>query len=152
MSARAFVDTNVWVYAVDTADREKQRRALEILAASPEKDYVISAQVVGEFYATVTGKLSKAVTPSDGRLMVKRMQELPVLPIDMTLVNDAIAGSERWNISYWDALIIAAATSAGCPVLLSEDLAHGTSYGSVHVQNPFRVEPVSDDKSPISGG
>ncbi len=147
-----FVDTNVWVCAVDTADREKQRRALEILAASPEKDYVISAQVVGEFYATVTGKLSKAVTASDGRLMVQRMQELPVLPIDMTLVNDAMAGSERWNISYWDALIVAAAASAGCSVLLSEDLAHGTSYGSVRVRNPFRVQPVPDDNGAISPG
>ncbi len=57
MNGRAFIDTNVWVYAVDVAEPTKRARALEVPAASPDKDYVISAQVLGEFYATVTGKL-----------------------------------------------------------------------------------------------
>ncbi len=138
MNGRAFIDTNVWVYAVDTADPAKQARALEILASSPEKDYVISVQVLGEFYATVTGKLRDAVSPPDGRAMVERMKQLPVVPIDTQLVDDAIEGTQQWQISFWDALVLAAARSAGCRVMLSEDLGHGTTYGSVRVENPFR--------------
>lgn len=137
MSGRAFVDTNIWVYAIDTADRAKQARALEILDPDAEKDYVISAQVLGEFYATVTGKLRTTVTPADGRSMVERMKQLPVVPIDVLLVEAAIAGSEAWRISYWDSLIVSAADAARCPILLSEDLAHGQVYGSVEVVNPF---------------
>jgi predicted nucleic acid-binding protein len=137
VSVRAFVDTNIWVYAVDTADRAKQARALEILDPEDEKDYVISAQVLGEFYATVTGKLRAAVTFAEGRAMVERMKQLPVVPIDGLLVEAAIAGSEAWRISYWDSLIVNAADAARCPILLSEDLVHGQVYGSVEVVNPF---------------
>jgi predicted nucleic acid-binding protein len=137
VSVRVFVDTNLWVYAIDTADRAKQARALEILDPDAEKDYVISAQVLGEFYATVTGKLRTAVTPADGRSMIERMKQLPVVPIDSLLVEAAIAGSETWRISYWDSLIVSAADAARCAILLSEDLAHGQVYGSVEVVNPF---------------
>lgn len=139
MNGRTFIDTNVWVYAVDTADPAKRARALEILAASPEKDYVISAQVLGEFYATVTGKLRDAVSGPDGRAMVERMKQLPVVPIDTQLVGDAIDRTQQWQVSYWDALILAAAVSAGCRSMLSEDLAHGATYGSVRVENPFQT-------------
>jgi predicted nucleic acid-binding protein len=139
MTDRTFIDTNVWVYAVDTADPAKQSRALEILAASPEKDYVISAQVLGEFYVTVTGKLRDAVSGPDGRAMVERMKQLPVVPIDAQLVGDAIDRTQHWQISYWDALILVAAESAGCRSMLSEDLAHGATYGSVLVENPFQT-------------
>jgi len=148
VSGRAFVDTNVWVYAVDTADQAKQARALEILEPDDEKDYVVSAQVLGEFYATVTGKLKTAVTPADGRAMVERMKQLPVVPVDVLLVEAAIAGTVAWGISYWDSLIVSAATAAGCPVMLSEDLAHGQVYGSVEVVNPFGADVASDAASP----
>ena len=138
MTARAFVDTNVWVYAVDTADEGKRQLALDLLSPSADKDYVISVQVIGEFYSTVTGKLHQAVAQSQALAMVERMQQLPVLPLDLSIVTQAIADNARWRISYWDALIVAAASVAGCDVILSEDLTDGASYGSVTVTNPFR--------------
>jgi predicted nucleic acid-binding protein len=137
VSERAFVDTNIWVYAVDTADAAKQARALDVLAPGLDKDYVISVQVIGEFYSTVTGKLKHAVTATEARVMVERMKQLPVMPLDIALVNDAIEGCGLWDLSYWDSLILAAARSAGCSVVISEDLSHGASYGSVRVENPF---------------
>lgn len=147
MTDRAFIDTNVWVYAVDTADPAKQARALEVLAAGPDKDYVVSVQVLGEFFATVTGKLSSAISLADGRELVEQMKQLPVVPIDMGLVKEAINGHAEWQVSYWDALILVAAAAANCPVVLSEDLADGRHYGSVEVVNPFRdlapIESVS---------
>jgi len=137
MTVRSFVDTNVWVYAVDDGDREKQARARAILRPTPETDVVVSAQVLGEFYVTVRRKLAEALPESDAVAMVERMSRLPVVPIDASLVGAAIAGSRAWQLSYWDALIIAAAETSGCERILSEDLSHGAVFASVRVENPF---------------
>ena len=69
--------------------------------------------------------------------MVRQLAALPVVAIDSSLVASAITGSREWQISIWDALILRAAEIAGCRRVLSEDLADGTTYGSVVVENPF---------------
>ncbi len=137
MTARSFADTNVWVYAVDGSDPAKQTQARAILEPTPDKDIVVSAQVLGEFYVVVTGKLARNVPEPDASAMVQRMASLPVVVIDAALVSAAIAGSRAWHVAYWDALIIAAAETAGCRLLFSEDLTDGRTYGSVTVENPF---------------
>ncbi len=137
MTDRSFVDTNIWVYAVDSADPDKQARARAVLAPSSDKDLVTSAQVLGEFYAVVTRKFADRVSEAEAREMVERMARLPVVPIDASLVSEAITGSREWQIPYWDALILAAAETSGCHRLLSEDLSDGRAYGSVTVEDPF---------------
>lgn len=137
MTDRSFVDTNIWVYAVDTADPEKQARARMVLEPSGEKDLVVSAQVLGEFFVTVTRKFAGRMSESEAREMVEQMARLPVVAIDARLVLEAVQGSREWRISYWDALILAAAKTSGCRRLLSENLSHGMAYGSVTVENPF---------------
>ena len=137
MTDRSFADTNIWVYAVDGSDPLKQARARAILEPTPDKDIVVSAQVLGEFFVVVTGKLARNVSESAASAMVQRMASLPVVAIDGALVSAAISGSRAWQVAYWDALIIAAAETAGCRLLFSEDLAHGRTYGSVTVENPF---------------
>ncbi len=62
----------------------------------------------------------------------------PFVPTDISLIRSAIATSERYQISYWDAAILAAAERIGAGILYTEDLNHGQRYGSVLVQNPFR--------------
>ncbi len=64
MTGRAFVDTNVWVYAVDTADERKQARALAVLDREMRHGVVLSAQVIGEYYVTTTRKLDTPLTPA----------------------------------------------------------------------------------------
>ena len=132
-----FVDTNIWVYAVDTADPTKRQRALEAVAPAPGRDLVVSTQVLTEFYAVVTRKLAVPVPPDDAEAMVRQLMALPVVAIDASLVVSAIAGSREWQISIWDALIVRAAEIAGCRRVLSEDLADGRTYGSVIVENPL---------------
>jgi predicted nucleic acid-binding protein len=143
MSPRVFVDTNVWVYAVDDGAPDKQERARAVLAPEAGSNIVLSAQVLGEFYVTVRRRFADAVSDAEAAALVDRMRRLAVVPIDAELVSAAIAGSSAWRISYWDALIVSAATSAGCHVLLSEDLAHGAMYGSVRVKNPFEASQAS---------
>jgi predicted nucleic acid-binding protein len=130
-----FVDTNVLVYAVDPSDPVKHLRALEILGPERAANLVLSTQVLSEFYVVATRKLGadSAVV----RAMVQELARLPVVGIDPPLVLAAIDGSQTWQISYWDALIIRAAEAAGASHVLSEDLGHGRSYGSITVANPF---------------
>ncbi len=138
MTSRAFVDTNVWVYAVDDGEPDKQARARQVLKPSPDKDFVVSAQVLGEFYVTVRRKLAETLPDTDAVALVDRMRQLPVVALDANLVSTAIANAREWQLSYWDALIIAAAEASGCDVVFSEDLSHGQLYGSVRIENPFR--------------
>ena len=147
MTSRYFVDTNVWVYAVDDSEPDKQARARTVVAPSPDKDIVVSAQVLGEFYVTVRRKLAETVPEPDATALVERMRRLAVVPIDGDLVSSAIANATAWQVSYWDALIIAAAEASGCDVVLSEDLGHGRTYGAVRAENPFIAaqEPASSD-------
>jgi len=137
MTEPVFVDTNIWVYAVDAADPAKRERALEVTAPAPGRDLVISTQVLVEFYAVVTRKLAVPLSAEDAEAMVRQLAVLPVVAIDSSLVVSAITGSREWQIAIWDALILRAAEAAGCRRVLSEDLADGTAYGSVVVENPF---------------
>jgi predicted nucleic acid-binding protein len=137
MTEPVFVDTNVWVYAVDAADPAKRERALEVVAPARGRDLVVSTQVLTEFYAVVTRKLAVPVPAQDAQAMVAQLSALPVVAVDASLVAAAIAGSREWQVSIWDALILRAAEVAGCRRLLSEDLADGMTYGSVTVENPF---------------
>jgi predicted nucleic acid-binding protein len=144
VTSRVFVDTNVWVYTVDDGEPAKQARARTVVAPAPDKDVVVSAQVLGEFYTTVRRKLAVTLPESDAVALVDRMRRLPVMPIDGDLVSRAISAAAEWQISYWDALIIAAAEASGCDTLLSEDLSHGRTYGSVRIENPFA--PAEPDR------
>ena len=137
MTERVFIDTNVWVYAVDAADPAKRERARAVLAPRNDVHMTTSSQVLSEFYTVVTRKLASPMSEELAAQMVDRLSQLPVVPVDADLVLRAVAGSRAWNISLWDALIIRAAEVAGCAVVLSEDLADGATYGSVRVANPF---------------
>jgi predicted nucleic acid-binding protein len=137
MTDRVFVDSNVWVYAVDEDEHVKRAQARAVLSPTAPNTLVTSAQVLGEFYATVTRKLAKPVAAEVASRMVDQMAKLPVVVIDADRVQEAIAGSRSWQLSYRDALIIAAARSAGCGRLLTEDLTEGATYGGVRVENPF---------------
>ena len=139
MTERSFVDTNVWVYAVDAADPDKQASARALLAPNANQDLVVSAQVLSEFYVVVTRKLASPVGEDDASAMITQMSRLPVVAIDTALVAAAIAGSRAWQISYWDALILVAADASGCRRVYSEDLEHGRTYGSVAVVSPFAL-------------
>lgn len=136
MPGRTFLDTNVLVYTVDDADPAKKKIARTVLAETAE--LVLSAQVLSEFYVTITRKLSPAVAPEQALELVRSLARLPCGAIDEQLVQRAIAAAQRWQLSYWDALVLEAARQAGCARILSEDLTDGAVYDGVRIENPFR--------------
>ena len=135
---RTFLDTNVLVYAFDDADRSKQQHAWSVLEAAGETgDFVVSTQVLQEFYVIATRKIARPLPAADAERVVHRLAALPVVLIDPPLIFAAVAISRRHQLSLWDALILRAAEESGCTRLLSEDLQDGFEIGGVRVENPF---------------
>ena len=140
MSASFFLDTNVIVYAVDTTHGAAHKRmmARKIIRAG---DFGVSAQVVQEFYVTATKKLKRPLSIASAARFVEQLLRADFVGLDASLIKLGIAHSRRYQISYWDGAIIAAAEALGATTLYSEDLNHGQSYGSVRVLNPFVAVP-----------
>ena len=138
MTDRTFIDTNVLVYRYDDSAPIKQVRAQELLKTGIENETaVVSAQVLGEFFTTVTWKIQNPLSADDAQAAVDLISTLSVVALDLALVRRAISTQKRYGISYWDALIVVAAESAGCTRILSEDLNSGQAYNGVVVVNPF---------------
>ena len=131
-----FLDTNVLVYAFDASEPTKRARALALLE-NEALDIVVSAQVLNEFYWTVTRKLDPAVPEEVAQEVVRELALGRVVPIDASLVEEAIALARRHRLSSWDAGIVVAAQRSGCRELLTEDLTNGQAFGSVTVRDPF---------------
>jgi predicted nucleic acid-binding protein len=139
MSVECFLDTNILVYAVSSAkaDAAKSTKALGIVQRS---DFGLSAQVLQEFYVTVTRKIRKPLTPELAVALMDEYRVFPTVPTDYPLIVSAVELALRYGISYWDGAIVAAAEALGAPTLYTEDLSHGQRYGQVQAVNPF-LEP-----------
>ena len=139
MNADAFLDTNILVYAAacDESERDKKHRAVELITS---QNFALSAQVLQEFYVTVTRKLEIPLTPAQALEWIDQFSTFPCVPLDAYLVKTGVEISTRYQISYWDGAIIAAAETAGAVTLYSEDLSHGQKYGTETVINPFLDE------------
>jgi predicted nucleic acid-binding protein len=142
MRAECFLDTNVLVYAVSSAreDAARKDRALELVA---QVDFGLSAQVLQEFYVTVTRKIRRPLAPERAVALMDEYRTFPMVPTDFPLIVAAIEVSLRYGISYWDGAIVAAAEALEVATLYTEDLNDGQRYGSVLVVNPF---PPADDR------
>lgn len=139
MSGRAFVDTNVLVYAHDRGAGEKNARARELVKRLwRERIGVVSTQVLQELYVNVRRKASAPVSAPEARALVEDYLAWPLVVNDGATILQAVAIEERFGLSFWDALVVASAQEAGVEVLWSEDLNDGQAYGSVVVRNPFR--------------
>lgn len=128
-----FVDTNVLVYVFDDDSPTKQRMARQLLDERADQ-IVISTQVLGEFYVTVTRKLARPLTADQA---VEALCVFPVRGLGVDLVRSAVRRSTSSQVSYWDALVIESALDAHAAVLLTEDLQHGQEFGPLRVTNPF---------------
>jgi len=142
MSATIFADTNVLVYARDASEAEKQPRAEAWMRYLwVERAGRLSHQVLQEFYITVTAKLDPGLAPSDAREDIRALFAWQPIPVDHRLFQDAWSLQDRFQLAWWDALIVAAAATTGCRFLLTEDLQHQQVFGDVTVISPFETSP-----------
>ena len=138
MSAAIFVDTNVFVYARDATEPDKQALAAqwirELWATQAGRT---SMQVLSEYYATVTRKLKPGFDPDDAWDDVNALFTWQPQEIDRAVLARGREITARFALSWWDALIVAAAQLQNCALLLSEDMQDGWACGTVTVRNPF---------------
>ncbi len=140
MADKSFIDTNVLIYAYSTQDYKKREVARRVLLRlEKEGTGCISTQVLQEFYVAATKKLS--ISADAAREIIQATSCFHLTQIDRSLLMKAIGISTDSQVSFWDAMIIAAAQSSGCVDLLTEDLQSGQYFGGLQVRNPF-TEPA----------
>ena len=138
MSDKVFVDTNILVYAHDRAAGDKHLRAKALLEQLwRDRTGVVSTQVLQEFYVNVRKKVRAPLSAEEAKQWVADYLHWNVVVNDGPAVVEAIELEARYEISFWDALIVHAANTAGVALLYSEDLNPGQRYGNVTVENPL---------------
>jgi predicted nucleic acid-binding protein len=146
MTGTVFVDANVFLYAHDEGDPVKQPRAYAWV------DHLwqgglgrTSMQVLSEYYVNLKRKAGAGLSPEDAWERVSRFLLWKPQPVDEPVFRRAREIEQRWRLSWWDSMVVAAAQVQGCALLLTEDLQDGAAYGGVTVRSPFTLdvrEPV----------
>ena len=136
-----FLDSNVFIYLFDPTDERKRGIAQDLVERALGDDTAcISHQVVQETLNVVTRKLAKPLAPeAAARFMQHSLLPLWRVMPSAALYAKALQLRERWQLAFYDALIVAAALEAGCKRLLSEDLQHGQRIEGLRIENPFRA-------------
>ena len=133
-----FFDTNVLVYAVDARTPQKQRAALALYAqALKDQTFIISTQVLIEFYNATTKGAQALLQPHEARIQVTSLSRQRVVSTTAAMVVSAVNLVDRYRLQWWDALLLEAAMSIGATTLYSEDFQHGQRFGELTVVNPF---------------
>jgi len=135
-SERFTLDTNLLVYAIDSAAGLRHRLAREIIEHAVHLDCWLTLQAVSEFYAAATRK--GIVPPPDAAAQAADWLDLfPCAAASEASVRTALGEASNGRPSYWDALLVATAGEAGCIAILTEDLADGAEMSGVRIHNPF---------------
>jgi predicted nucleic acid-binding protein len=142
MTAPVFVDSNVFLYALDEADKSKQRAARNWRSALwTSRLGRLSFQVLGEFY--VNALRLRPGARDEARAEIRDLLAWNPVVADAGLLERGWKLQDRYHLSYWDALIVAAAKVTSCRYLLTEDLQAGQKLDGIEVVNPFLRDPES---------
>lgn len=137
---RVAVDTNVLVYAQGQNDVPRIERARELFVKIPMDNIVLPMQALGELYWVLVRKTSLCRGEARDAVM-GWMDTYAVASAEPSDLLTAMDASVDHQLSMWDALILCTAASAGCRILLSEDMAEGFTFRGVTVINPFAATP-----------
>jgi len=140
-ASREFVDANVLVYAFDASARTKRAAAARLLERLWEGGTgCLSVQVLQEFFVTVTRKVAQPLSLDEAADRVRELSAWTVFAPTAEDVLGAIALQREARLSFWDAMIVQAASESGCDVLWTEDLHPGQVLRGVRIRNPFAPE------------
>ena len=139
MSGADFLDSNILVYLFDPADARRKGIAEQLVSrAHHAGTAIISFQVVQETLNVLTRKLKPPMTREDAlRALQNVLTPLWRVQPSAALYARALGVQERYQFSFYDSMIVAAALEAGCARLLSEDLQHGQKIEGLTIKNPF---------------
>ena len=138
MSDKHFVDTNILIYAHDKDAGWKHRSAADLILDLWESGTgVLSTQVLQEFYVIVTRKVKYPIHRLEARRLIRNYLEWEVVINNGPVILHAVEIEENHHLSFWDALIVAAAYSKNAGILFTEDLNDGQQIEGITIQNPL---------------
>lgn len=138
MSDKRFVDTNILVYAHDRSAGNKHIRAQKLIEELWQCGFgALSTQVLQEFCAAIQRKPAQSLGTDELRELIQDYSKWEIVVNTPESVVRALELQSRYQLSFWDALILQAADECGAAVIYSEDFSHGRIYGSVRAANPF---------------
>jgi predicted nucleic acid-binding protein len=136
MANRSFIDTNVLIYAEANDEPVKQRAALDLLKQLfEEATGVLSTQVLQEYCNVALKKLK--LPAHHVRAQLDLFEQFEVVQITPAIIRIGLDLHQTRSLAFFDAIIVATAQTAGCAVLLSEDLNTGEFMAGVRMVNPF---------------
>ncbi len=134
------LDTNVLAYAFGLNDSHRKAAAATLLSKLPPDSVLIPVQALGELFSVLVRK--GAVSGTEAKAVVLRWQDhYSLIETSHTVLLAALDLSSEHRLRICDAIMVAAAASAGCRLLLSEDLQEGLTWSGVTVVNPFSRTP-----------
>jgi predicted nucleic acid-binding protein len=145
MKDKCFLDTNVFIYAIDTSPdlKDKRQIARNLIKKHIQKETgVISIQVLQEFYQISTHKIQVPLSSEEALEYLHYMAVLDTVHPELEMIISGIRLHQKYHLSFWDALVVQAALTAGCTLLLSEDLQHGFEIDHLTVENPFPSKKI----------
>jgi predicted nucleic acid-binding protein len=136
--SKVFVDTNILMYAHDTAAGDKHKIARHVIEGVwASGGGVVSSQVLEELSVNLRREALHPLSAEATRQLIRDYMSWEVVVVDAEGVLEALELEERYEVPFWDALILHAANKAGVEFVLSEDIAADQRYGSFKVVNPF---------------
>ena len=134
MSGKTFLDTNIVVYLYSGDEPEKQATALALIEGSVP---VVSTQVLSELANTLSRKF-KLSYDVVAQAVAEVRDACTVVPVTPDTILQALVLAQKYRYAYYDSLILAAALSAGCETLATEDMQHGQIIeGTLKIHCPF---------------
>ena len=132
-----FLDTNILLYSISTDAAEVQKCQTACLLLD-RMDIAISVQVLGEFFVQATRvSRSNPLDDEQASALISTWLRFPVQSLGVGEFKKALALKQRYQLSYWDSAIIAAALAQQCDTLMTEDMQHGMIIESLRIENPF---------------
>lgn len=152
MSGERFtLDADVLFYHVDSSAGERHERAIQIVERAAVSDCWLTLQSVSEFYAAVTRK--RVVASARAAAVANDwLDAFPTIAPSPNALRAALATASTARAGYWDALLIATAAEAGCAVILTEDMAGGSTLHGVRILNPFVGNTIPNTVQELLGG
>ena len=133
-----FVDTNILIYAFDRSAGDKHLVANKLIRKLwKTRTGCLSIQVLQELYVNITQKVARPLSPETAAQLISDLSVWTVHRPGVDNVLEAIRLQTRYQISFWDAMVLASAQALSCQTLWSEDLNTGQIYGDVTVSSPF---------------
>jgi predicted nucleic acid-binding protein len=139
MHDRTFVDTNVLVYAHDLdAGKKHEVARARVTELWESQSGVISTQVLQELYVTLTRKIPSPLNRAQVRRILNNYLAWDIAVNDGSVILQASEIEEAYSISFWDAMVVAAASMKNAAIILTEDLNEGQQLEGITIVNPFR--------------